>query len=334
MLMGHAHLTPPAVALSLFIACGAQTANRASIISSRTRPAPLAVVLTTDCGVEIDDQWALTHILLSPELQLRAIVTTHASSVHLSSATSARQAADVVARVGAAQPESVPVFAGADVPLQNVNTPRDSVGLDSLLSLSRHFSDAQRLIVLSIGAATDVASAIVKDPSIADRIALVAMGFRDWPDGGDEFNIKNDPLAWQVILNSHVPLVVGSSTATKRSLRLTRPEAARVTRSHGALGEYLYALFDQWLAGNSALAAQMVSPGAWVIWDEVVVAYVLGLARGEGVARPRLQADFFFSHPKTTERITWITRIDADQLWRDFGRKMDGRARAPTPRSH
>ena len=48
------------------------------------------------------------------------------------------------------------------------------------------------------------------------------MGFTDWPNGGDFFNVKNDPLAWQVILNSDVPLVIGSAAAAKRGLKLTR----------------------------------------------------------------------------------------------------------------
>jgi inosine-uridine nucleoside N-ribohydrolase len=186
--------------------------------------------------------------------------------------------------------------------------------------------------VLSIGAATDAASAILEDPTIADRITIVAMGFEDWPDGGEEFNIKNDRLAWQVILNSRVPLVVGSAAAARRSLRMTPAGAAARVRSHGATGEYLYELFDRWLNGHAELASTMVGPGEWAIWDEVVVAYVLGLARGEIVARPQLLANFVFSHPRTDERITWLTRIDADHLWRDLARKLDAHDRSSADR--
>ena len=292
----------------------------------RLAAAPLAAVLTTDCGVDIDDQWALAHLVLSPELALRAIVTTHASSVGFSSAASARTAADVLARVVPNKAAAIRLLPGADAPLERVDAPRPSVGLDLLLSISRDFSDSHRLIVLSTGAATDLASAILKDPSIVNRIVIVAMGFNDWPDGGSEFNIKNDPRAWQVILGSRVPVVVGSAAATKRSLRLTRETAARVMRSHGPTGDYLYRLFDEWLDRHADLAAQVVSPGAWVIWDEVVVAYALGLTRGDAVRRPRLQEDLLFAHPKTADRITWISWIDADRLWRDFAGKMDARS--------
>jgi inosine-uridine nucleoside N-ribohydrolase len=287
------------------------------------RSGRVAVFMATDCGVEVDDQWALTHLALSPEFDLRGIVSTHASSVHYSSGSSARCASDVLKRVAPARAADVPVIAGSDAPLQNVNTGRDNAGVQLLLRVSRQYSPSHRLVVLSTGAATDVASAIVEDPSIADRVRLVAMAFTDWPGGGPEFNITNDPLAWQVILASKVPLVVGSAEATKRGLRMTSREAAAIMRPHGAIGEYLFTMFDWWVATNPELVANTVSPGTWVIWDEVVVAYALGFAAGDEVARPRLEPDLSFSHPKTSERITWIARIDSDRVWRDFTRKID-----------
>ena len=37
----------------------------------------IPVVLDTDIGTDIDDTWALALLLNSPELQLRAVVTSH-----------------------------------------------------------------------------------------------------------------------------------------------------------------------------------------------------------------------------------------------------------------
>jgi purine nucleosidase len=314
--------------------CHARRSGGVFIPSKDATSGRVAVILTTDCGVDIDDQWALTHLVLSPEFDLRAIVTTHASSVHHSSAASARCAADVLDRVVPATAARAPVVAGSDAPLQDATTPRDGAGVELLLRVARDFSASHRLALLSTGAATDIASAILKDPSIAHRLLLVAMGFTDWPRGGPEFNITNDPIAWQVILKSDVPLVVGSAEATKRALKLTRRSAAALMRQHGATGEYLYSLFDQWMARNQDLVARMVSPDTWVIWDEVVVAYALGMASGDGVARPHLEPDLFFSHPKTTDRITWLARIESGRVWRDFTGKIDARSAvtaAPAP---
>src|SRR5215204_4032392 len=89
-----------------------------------SRSSPLAVVLTTDCGAEIDDQWALAHLALSREVDLQAVITTHASSIRLSSATAAQHAADVLAQVSPARLPLTRLVAGSDVPLQDVRTPR------------------------------------------------------------------------------------------------------------------------------------------------------------------------------------------------------------------
>jgi inosine-uridine nucleoside N-ribohydrolase len=287
---------------------------------------PLAVVLTTDCGVETDDQWALAHLLLSQEIALRAVVTTHASSIGFSSATSAKVAAEVMARVlPAAGSPLPPVVAGSDSPLGEVTTPRENPGVDMLLELSRSYSTSRRLVILATGAGTDVASAILKDPSIANRVSVVAMGFDDWPGGGDGFNVKNDPLAWRIILSSDVPVVVASGGVAKRGLRLTRAEAGALMRSHGPVGEYLYSVFDDWLTRQATLVARLVAPETWVVWDEAVVAYALGMARGNEVPRPQLRPDLSFSHPQTSRRITWLTEIETHRVWLDFTKKIDVR---------
>ncbi len=314
---------------------GASQARGPGVEPAVSKAPPLAAVLVTDCGVEVDDQWALTHLLLSPEIDLRAVVTTHASSIGFSSASSAKAAAEVVARALPAGAPRPPVVQGADLPLQDATTPRKSAGLEELLRISRGFSSAHRLVVFVTGAATDLASAILQDPSIASRISVVAMGFDDWPGGRDGFNVKNDPAAWRVLLGSDVPLVVGSGAVTTRGLRLTRAEAKALMLPHGPVGQYLCSLLDDWLTKQASLVAQLVAPETWVIWDEVVVAYALGMARGNEVPRPALQADLSFSHPQTSRRITWLSEIDTDRFWRDLTKKIDaqGPAGPRRPRS-
>jgi purine nucleosidase len=326
-----------AIGSPLLARCQAQTphddAAPSETITPTTLPvSPLPVVLTTDCGVEIDDQWALAHLLLSPEIDLRAVITSHAASIGFSSATSAKKAAEVIERVLPASLAPPPVLPGSNAPLQDVTTPRQNAGVDKLLEISRGFSGSRRLVVLVIGAATDVASAILVDPSVVNRVSVVAMGYDDWPGGRDGFNVRNDPLAWRVLLDSDAPVVVGSGALTRRALRLSRTEAGALIRRHGPVGEYLYSLLDNFLTKQGWLAARLVAPETWVIWDEVVVAYALGMARGNEVPRPGLEPDLSFSHPETSRRITWLTDIDTDRFWLDLTKKMDARDHPRTRR--
>jgi len=315
-------LLPALLAISNM--CAAQQPTDAPAADESKPKERRAVVVTMDSG--IDDQWALAHLLLSPEVDVRAVISTHAKSVGLSSDSAATNAAAVIRQVSFGQDLAIAVVRGSSVPLQDEKTPQNGDAVELLISVSRDFSESRRLTLFALGAATDIGSAVLKDPSISNRIAVVAMGFNDWPKGGDVFNVKNDPAAWQILLKSSIPLVVGSTAVTSAGLKLTRHEAAALMRPHGETGEFLYGLYEDWLDSRRELVAQVVGPDTWVIWDEVAVAYLLGLAHGESVPRPRLEADLTFSHPETSERITWLKQIDTQKVWDDFTRKIDQRA--------
>jgi inosine-uridine nucleoside N-ribohydrolase len=285
-------------------------------------PRPIAVVVITDCGADIDDQWALTHLLLTRRIDVKAIVATHAVLANLTSEKTEQCVKDVLDHVRSRQSRLPSLARGSDEPIEALGTVQSDAGTDLLVGISRSFSKRHRLTVLVTGAATELASAIQRDPSIVDRISVVAMGFQDW-DSGDEFNVNNDPAAWRAVLASNVPLVIGSAAVTKRDLRLTRDDAARLIGRHGQIGAYLDSLFDVWLDAHPALVSKVVASNTWVIWDDVVTAYLLGMTEGEQRERPVLRPDLRFDHRATTHRLTWLTRVDAQRVWSDLERKID-----------
>ena len=76
-----AALVTLAILSPAFSGCQRQKLANETAIPKASANSPLAVALSTDCGADIDDQWALAHLLLSPELDLRAIITTHAGLI-------------------------------------------------------------------------------------------------------------------------------------------------------------------------------------------------------------------------------------------------------------
>jgi inosine-uridine nucleoside N-ribohydrolase len=83
--------------------------------------APRPVILTTDCGADMDDQWALAHLALSPEFDVRAVVTTHTGKFPVFPAPAAEGTAKVARDVLAHMPlRSRPVvIAGSSVALSS-----------------------------------------------------------------------------------------------------------------------------------------------------------------------------------------------------------------------
>jgi inosine-uridine nucleoside N-ribohydrolase len=280
------------------------------------------VVLTTDIGAEVDDQWTLAHMALSPEIELKGVVTTHAPNLVAPAAeTSAAFARELVGKLPAKL--RPPIFAGSSKPLAADGKPLANSGVDFLIEQAKGRTNDSRLTVVVIGAATDVASALLTDPTWADRVTLVAMGFNGYPSGGDPWNVKNDPNAWRILLESRAPIVVGDIEITKRLLRMTPDRAHTLLTMLPDPAPLLINRFDHWIAENARTAQKETgSPIVWPIWDEVTTAYLLGFARSETRPRPRLKNDLSFDLDKPQGTIEWITSIDEGKLWPDLVAKI------------
>jgi purine nucleosidase len=281
------------------------------------------VILSTDTGNEIDDQWVVAHILMHPDLEVLAIISMHAPSLAPPAGrTSYLIILDEVENRMRLKVHP-PIFEGASLPLADAKTPRMNAGVEFIIEASKRFSKDNRLDVLAIGAGTDVASAILKDPTIVDRIRVFGMGFKSWEDGGDEYNVRNDVTAWQVILNSHVPVVVGCGDVARASLSLSLDQARDLVSEHGPVGHWLWKEFEAWYWRHIKPLRKDDFSKPWVIWDEVSLAFLLGMTTQEVRPRPVLRDDLKFDHPKTDRTITWITDVDEQRLWADYVQRLD-----------
>jgi inosine-uridine nucleoside N-ribohydrolase len=299
-------------------------------------------VITTDCGADMDDQWAIAHAALSPRVRTLAVIGNFAPEPHHldSGATTrcTRQALEAVGRL-----TDVPVHASADHALPDRGTPVRSPGVEHLIQLSKAFSPERRLVVLAFGPATDIASALLIDPSLAARVEVVALAFDRYPEGGDGWNVRNDVAAWQVLLDAEVPVTTASGYVALAHLNLTRGESAAMVRGLGAAGAYLACLHATWLdAFGEEFKDETGGSNRWPVWDEAVVAVVLGLSGQRARPRPALAEDGSFSFPNARSRAPyrWVETIDRERLFEalvarlgDLEREGDGRSLAEPSRS-
>jgi inosine-uridine nucleoside N-ribohydrolase len=215
-----------------------------------------------------------------------------------------------------------PLIEGGSTPLVDESTPRPSPAVSFIVKTSKQFSSENRLTVLMIGAATDVASAILTDPTIVDRIRVIQMGFHD-EQGGDEFNVANDVHAVKAILNSNVPLVVGPGKVCRANLSLTFDQAEQMLATRGAIGAWLWEEYQAWYFRYVKPLRVNDFSKPWVIWDNITLAYVLGMTKQHTVPRPRLRDNMTFEQIKTDRVVTWINDVDEEQMWKDFLRLVD-----------
>jgi purine nucleosidase len=281
------------------------------------------VILSTDVGNEIDDQWAIAYMLLSGNFDVQGILSAQAPSLPAPSAHGSYKILVDEVENRLAMREHPPLLEGSSLPLTSPTAAQDSDATHFLIDTSKPYSKDHRLTVLTIGAATDVASAILEDATIVDRIEVVAMGFTNLSnDGGKEFNVQNDPIAWRVILQSAVPVTIGSGDVCRAYLAMPFDKAAALL-AHGPIGAWLWQEYQEWYFRFVKPLRVNDFSKPWIIWDIITLAYVEGKTTNEKVARPELGNDLSFnkgSDPSKT--INWITAVDSAQLWKDFAESM------------
>jgi inosine-uridine nucleoside N-ribohydrolase len=287
------------------------------VYGAQNPAARIPVVLSTDVGNEIDDQWTITYLLLQRRFDVLGVMSAYAPTITAPAGhTSYRILVDVVEnRLG--MKRHPPLIEGGSVPLENAKTPRPSPAVNFLIETSRRFSKDNRLTVLMIGAGTDIASAILTDPKIVERVRIIQMGFTD-EEGGNEFNVANDVHAVQAILDSNVPLVIGPGKVCRASLSLTFDQAREMLAKRGAIGAWLWEEYQAWYFRYVKPLRVNDFSKPWVIWDNITLAYVLGMTTQHTLPRPRLRDDMTFEKVKTDQTVTWITDVDEQRMWAEF----------------
>jgi purine nucleosidase len=214
-----------------------------------------------------------------------------------------------------------PIVRGGDVALKDKRTPQDNEAVRFFIAQSKSFNSKNRLNILVIGAATDVASAILLDPSITERIRVIAMGLRTQTDG-TEYNVQNDIPAWQVLLDANVPVVVGDKQVCFTDLPMYYDQAKAMLAKDGAVGAWLWDQWNNWYYREVKPLRKDDFSKPRAIWDIITLAYLEGFATSETKPRPSLSDDMKLATEPGQRPLVWITHVDSAKLWEDFQRRM------------
>ena len=286
---------------------------------------PVDVVLDTDTFNEIDDQYALAYLVRSPEkLRLQAVYAApfwneKPSGPRDGMEKSYEEILRVLALLGE-EKRTQDVFRGSTEYLPDEKTPVDSPAARDLVrrAMARP-ADGEPLYVAAIGAITNVASALLLEPAIADRIVLVWLGghAHDWPDTR-EFNMYQDVAAARVIFGCGVPVVQLPCMGVVSTFATTGPELEYWLRGKNALCDYLVDV-------TQAEAKRCGMGPCWsrVLWDVTTVAWLLGgFMKDRLTPAPIPQYDDHYSFDPTRPFIRYVYHINRDRLMEDLFQKL------------
>jgi inosine-uridine nucleoside N-ribohydrolase len=301
----------------------AQTANRDRLLAI-PGPGRVRMVLDTDTYNEIDDQYALSYSLLSPErLSVEAI---YAAPFLNDRSTSAGQGMEKsyeeILRLLNFFPKVDKSIAlrGSDRFTEQTGRPVDSPAARDLIERALHPGD-EPLYVLTIGCPVNVSSAILMEPKIKEKIVVVWLGGTPsyWPSAR-EFNLQQDVFASQTLFDSGVPLVQVPTKNVSEHLRTTVPELEQQLHGRSPIGDYLYGQFLQYAAVSLNRQGRGAGyPWSKVIWDISTVAWLNNPAwvPSEIVPSPVLTNDMHWQSAPGRHNIRVANNIDRDAVFND-----------------
>ena len=273
----------------------------------------LAMIIDADTANEVDDLYAIARALAEPTFDLLGITSAQFHISPLASDTSAeesywinRDLVRLMARM------DVPVLRGSNQPMQKPGEPASSAASDFIVQMAHQQPSSEPLQIVVLGSCTNVAAAILQDPTIISKITVHYIGF--WHDPSTnhynlrEFNSGNDTLAVAALLNAvGLDLDVMSAT-TCQHLIFSKEETIQELRGQGSAEDYL---IDRWNSYDRWFSDLDPQKERWIMWDVAII---------EALAHPELATKrAFVSPPNYRQReIEIYTDIDVSAMKADF----------------
>lgn len=252
------------------------------------------VIIDTDIGTYYDDAFAVLLATRSPEIELLGVTTVYGDTALRSRI--ARKVLDVAGR------PDVPVATGVGKPLQGnslmfgfegerILEPSDTASgaIDELavnFIIRTVMEHPGEVTVVTLGAVTNMAVALVLEPRIAENIKELIMmagvivpivdakGIRRSPV--EEYNFNNDPLAAQIVCRSNMPMTLCPIDVTLQ-VPLRPDQVERIHASDDPVGKLVAGILDAWPSQERQIYLSVGIPtehtGLW-LHDPLTVALV------------------------------------------------------------
>jgi inosine-uridine nucleoside N-ribohydrolase len=300
--------------------------DNAKLIHRLEKPISLVdVVLDTDTFNEIDDQFALVYLIRSTEkLRLQAVYAApflnhHSASPEDGMERSFQEIFHVYELIDEKRFHSV-TFRGAPRFLPDEITPVTSDAARDIVSRAMAHSEDHPLYVIGIAAATNIASAILMEPEIINRVVVLWLGglAYHWHDNRS-FNSGQDIAAARVLLDSGVPLVQFPGNGVVDHFHTSGPELAYHLGGKNAFCDYAIRITEH--------EAEICYGGkVWsrALWDVTPVGWLLDgdFMLDRLVPSPIMTYDHYYSVDPRRHFIKYVYHINRDNLMNDLFTKL------------
>ncbi len=280
------------------------------------------VITDTDAYNEADDQFAIVHAALSPKFENVGFIAAHfgINRVKLSMEASFQELERLFGHM--AVPTKGLLYRGAVNPMPDRFTPVDSEGA-RLIIKEAMADDPRPLFVTFLGPITDLASAYLLEPRIANRLTAIWIGGGAYPSGGIEFNLGNDINAANVVFGSSIAVWQVPKNVYEM-MPVSLAELEYRVRPYGAIGRYLFDQLNEHAQTDIPRKSPFRTGESWVLGDSPAVGLILYEHRFEfdWVPAPQIGVDMNYIHTGLNRPIRVYRRIDPRLILEDMFCKL------------
>ena len=240
------------IAFLLFV-CATSFAqkNAAKIFSDSLVQPRMRVIIDNDFGGDPDGLFELVQHILSPSVEIRGIIGSHLRAgdgwdPSKESATHAKQKAEEVLRIMNLS-NVYPVYQGSNFALENDSTAQKSDAANAIVKEAMRDDTRLPLYVVCGAGLTDIASAYLMEPKIANRLTLIWIGGPEYPELAApppgyttlEYNLAIDLKAGQVVFNKSTIPIWQIPRNVYRQVMMPYSSLLTKVKTQGKIGEYL-----------------------------------------------------------------------------------------------
>lgn len=273
----------------------------------------LPIIIDADTANEVDDLFALVRAVEEPSFDLIGITSAQFHTSPLASDNTVLESQKVnedILRL--MNRKDIPLPLGSKDALLSKGEPQVSEASTFIVEHARKHSPKDPLHLVILGSCTNVASAILEDPSIIPNINVHYLGF--WHDSETneynkkEFNSGNDTLAVNYLLDLKGLQFDVMTATTSQHLVFKKEVVDKHLKGKGGVSDYLV---DRWESYERWWTKEDSEKLEWIMWDVAII---------EALITPELtEKEVFLTPPENTQRnIEVFTKIDAPQMELNF----------------
>ncbi|MEX2514149.1 MAG: nucleoside hydrolase [Cyclobacteriaceae bacterium] len=295
------------------------------------------VLLDTDANNELDDQHAMAYLFFNGDVFDVVGVTVNAT----------RNGGDIQEQMEEAKRVMtlcrvegiIPLKKGANGSFEEIvphigKEDFDGAEAVDFIIEQVHQAGQEKLVLLPVGKLTNIALALEKDPSIAEKVRIVWLG-SNYPEPG-EYNQDNDEAALNYILEKVVPFEMvtvrygqpsgtAAVTANREEIKTHMPGIGpkakqQVEGRHGGsfeyFGDYSINLYEHIHTHDDA--------GTRALFDMAAVAIVKNpdWAEEKEIPAPVLKEGKWEEQPANPRKIIVWENFDKEKIMKDFFHRM------------